>query len=195
MKEIEAEVFRKAKEKALLIEREAYERGFAQGEKDGLELGQKRSETIFRQLQLLFGEIVKQREDLYQAYTREMMQLAICLTRKILQQDLPLPEPLIHKTLQAAFHYVKEQRKVHLRLNPNDYEHLLARPELLPFAQEPNGTEGVKMVADPTITRGGCYLETSMGDIDATLESQLDQIASLIWEKAEKSGFLPGRLP
>ncbi len=193
MKEMEAKVLRKAREKALLIEREAYDRGFAQGEKDGFELGQKRAGTIFHQLQKLFSEIAKQREDLYQAYTREMLQLVFCLTRKILQQDLPLPEPVIHKTLQAAFRYVKEQRKVHLRLNPNDYEHLLARPELLPFAQEPNGAEGVKMVADPTITRGGCYLETSRGDIDATLESQLDQIASLIWEKVDKSG--PMRLP
>lgn len=195
LKEIEAEVLRKAKEKALLIEREAYDRGFAQGEKDGLELGQKRSETIFHQLQLLLGEMARQREDLYQAHTREMLQLVFCLTRKILQQDLPLPEPVIHKTLQVAFRYVKEQRKVHLHLNPSDYEYLIARPQLLPFAQEPDGAEGVKMIADPLITRGGCYLETSMGDIDATLESQLDQMASLIWEKVEKSGFHPTRLP
>jgi flagellar biosynthesis/type III secretory pathway protein FliH len=51
------------------------------------------------------------------------------------------------------------------------------------------------MVVDPAISRGGCYLETSLGAIDATLETQLDQIASLIWEKVEKAGLLATRLP
>jgi flagellar assembly protein FliH len=194
MKEIEAKAFRNAKEKALLIEKEAYEKGFAQGEKDGFELGQKSSETILHQLQKLFIEIGSRREDLYKKYEKELLQLVFCLTRRILQQDLPLPEDVITKTLQAAFHYVKEQKKVLLYLNPKDHEFLLSRPQSLPFAQETLESEGVKIIADSTITPGGCYLETSCGDIDATLESQLAQLFSLLWDKFEKTGFLSGRL-
>jgi flagellar assembly protein FliH len=195
MKEMEAKLLRTAKDKALLIEKEAYDQGFAQGERDGFDLGQKRSETIYHQLQKLFSEIANKGEDLYKTYAQEMLQLVFSITRKILQQDLPLPELVIQKTLDAAFQYVKEQKKVQLHLNSKDYEYLLARPELLPFTLENKDSGGVRMVVDPTITRGGCYLETSLGDIDATLESQLDQIASLIWEKVEKSGFPTMRLP
>ena len=49
MKEFEAKLLKQAKEKALFIEKESYERGFAQGEKDGLEMGGKRLEAILLQ--------------------------------------------------------------------------------------------------------------------------------------------------
>ena len=40
-------------------------------------------------------------------------------------------------------------------------------------------------MADPSLLRGGCLIETLFGDIDATLESQLDQITAGIWQKIE----------
>lgn len=184
LKEMEAKVLQQAKERILVLEKEAYEKGFAQGEKDGLELGQKRSEMMIGQLKNLLNEIERQRVDLYEKYRKEMVQLVLSISKKVLHREVSIHEDSIVSTLQEAFKYVVDQRKVIVHLNPVDYQFLLSHRERLPFFGEE--IRGIKLVEDPAITRGSSLLETSFGDIDATLENQFDQIASLIWQKIEQ---------
>lgn len=187
LKEIEAKVLQQAKERILVLEKEAYEKGFAQGEKHGLELGQKRIETMIHQLNNLLTEIEHQRVDLYKKYEKEMVQLVLSIAKKVLHREVNIQEDVITFTLREAFKYVVEQKKVVVHLNPVDYQYLLSHQDRLPFAAEE--MRGIKMIQDPAITRGSSLLETSFGDIDATIESQFDQIASLIWQKIEQSGL------
>ena len=183
LKEMEAKILKQARERILVLEKEAYEKGFAQGEKDGLELGQKRIETMIGQLNNLLKEIERQRTDLYERYRREMVQLVLSIAKKVIHHEVNIQEDTIVLTLQEAFKYVVDQKKVVVRLNPIDYQFLLSHRERLPFAGEK--MRGIEMVEDPTITRGSSLLETSFGAIDATVENQFDQIASLIWENID----------
>ena len=182
-KELEEKILKQARERALLIEREAYEKGFAQGEKDGLELGQKRLEAILDSFRKILEEMAQLRQNLYQKHESEMVQLVFVLTRKILRQDLPLPEGWVKETLKAAFQQVLDPRKFILHLNPKDHQYLLTHPEGLPFRQEGKDEGELKVLADPSITRGGCYLETPIDDIDATLENQIEVLISSVWRK------------
>ncbi len=180
----EEKVLKQAKERALLVEKEAYEKGFAQGEKDGLELGQKRFETVLDSFGKILEGMGRLHRDLYEEHEREMVQLIFALARKILRHDLPLPEGVIRETLRAAFQYVVEPRKISIHLNPKDHQDLLSRPDDLPWGRNEEA-KGMKILPDSSITRGGCFLETSFGEIDATLESQLDQILSMIESKVD----------
>lgn len=187
LKEIEAKVLQQAKERILVLEKEAYEKGFAQGEKNGLELGQKRIETMIHQLNNLLTEIERQRVDLYKNYEKEMVQLVLSIAKKVLHHEVNIQEDVVAFTLREAFKFVADQKKVVVHLNPVDYQYLLSHRDRLPFAGEE--MRGIKMIEDQAITRGSSLLETSFGDIDATIETQLDQIASLIWQKIEQSGL------
>ena len=186
-REMEEKILKQARDKALLIEREAYEKGFAQGEKDGLELGQKRLESILDSFRKILEEMARLRQNLYHSHESDMVRLVFALTRKILRQDLPLPEGWVRETVKAAFQQILGPRKVILRLNPKDHQYLLAHPEGLPF--HPGGEEEgeVRVIADPSITRGGCYLETPFDQIDATLETQAEILISSVWRKFEQS--------
>jgi flagellar assembly protein FliH len=192
MKEKEEKVLKQARDKGLLIEKEAYEKGFAQGEKDGLELAQKRFEPVLDSFRQILEGMDRLHRDLYKDHEREMVQLIFAITRKILRHDLPLPEAVIKETLRAAFQYVIEPRKIAIHLNPKDHQYLLSHPDDLPWGQNAE-MSGTKIVPDPSITRGGCFLETSFGDIDATLESQLDQIISMMGSKVDLPNPLPHR--
>lgn len=185
LKEVEARILREAKEKANLIEKEAYEKGFAQGERDGLEMGQKRIEAILHQFKNILLEIDQQRETLYHFYEKEMLQLVVSLSKKIIHHETSVNPEIILKTLQEAIQYLVDQKKVVIHLNPVDYQYLLTRSETSPLAL--GDQERVRVIEDPSITRGGCLLETPYGRIDATLESQFDEIVSLIWEERESS--------
>lgn len=183
MKEVEARILREVKERVNLIEKEAYEKGFAQGERDGLEMGQKRVEAILHQLKNIIHEIEQQREALYHLYEKEMLQLVFSLSKKIIHHEVSIQPEIILKTLQEALQYLVVQKKVTLHLNPVDYQYLSTHLEKSPL---PLGDQGkVKVMEDPSITRGGCLLETPYGKIDATLESQFEEIVSFIWKRRE----------
>jgi len=196
VRDLEEQLLKEAKEKALAAEKEAYEKGFSQGEKDGLELGFKRLEAHLQSFQKVLAEIQRFQKDFFQIHEKEMVQFLITLVRKILRQDIPQAEKVVAATLHEAFQYVEERQRVEIRLHPKDYEFLKDHPERLPFPLNEANPEGPKLVADPSLLRGGCLIETSFGSIDATVESQLDQITAGIWQKVEPdknkaSGFTP----
>jgi len=186
LKEIEAKIFQQAKEKILMLEKEGYEKGFAQGEKNGLELGQKRIETMIGQLQNVLKDIERQRSDLYKQCLKELVQLVLSIAKKVLHREVNIQEDTVVFTLQEALKHVLDQKKVLVLLNPVDYQFILSHRERLPFTVEE--MRGIQLVADPAISRGSSSLETPFGNVDATLENQFDQIASLIWQEIEKSG-------
>ncbi len=190
MKEKEEKILRQAREKALEIEKDAYEKGFAQGEKDGAELGRKRWETVFDSFRQLAAELGRIQQDLPRRYEREMVLLVFAIAKKILRLDLPLREETLLKTLQAALEYVVDPRNVIIHLHPKDHQHLITHPEGLPWGPKGGENHNIRFISDPTITRGGCFLETSFGEIDATLETQLEQILSQVG-----SSFAPPLTP
>lgn len=178
LKELEARVLKEAREKVLLIEKEAYEKGFEQGEKDGRELGMKRVEMVIHQLRNVFLEIERQRKGFQQAYESGMLTLVLGIGKRIFRQEILFCKEVIITVLREAFQYVTDRGKTVVRLNPGDYQYLSAHPGQVPFSLNEN--DGVKMIEDPSITRGGCLLETSFGEVDATFESQFDEMVSLV---------------
>lgn len=183
LKELEARALKEVREKSLLIEKEAYEKGFEQGEKDGRELGLKRLDVVIHQLKKALLEIERQQEGFRQSYESEMLRLMLCIGKRIFRQELLCHEEAILAVLREAFQYVTDRGKVLVRLNPVDYQYLLTHTGEVPFS--PDERDGVKMIEDPSITRGGCLLETSFGEVDATFESQFDEMIALIRHQGE----------
>jgi flagellar assembly protein FliH len=178
LKELEARALKEVRGRALLIEKEAYEKGFEQGEKDGRELGLKRLEVVIHQVKNVLLEIERQRKEFPQAYESEMLRLMLSLGKRIFRQELMSHEEVIIAVLREAFQYVTDHGKVLVRLNPADHQYLFAHPCQVPFSLDEK--DGVKMIEDPSITRGGCLLDTSFGEVDATFESQFDEMVSLV---------------
>ncbi len=187
--ELEKRLLQEAEQKAGLVEKAAYEKGFGRGERDGREAGRQRVEATRQELQSLLTALQGQKEETYEKLERELVALAFTLFRKILGQENPFPETVIRETLRSAFQEVRDQKEVCIRLNPKDCDPFrpgAVNPSGLPDEETPGGA---RIVADPSITRGGCILETSFGAVDATVETRFDILAALFWEKVKNSGF------
>jgi flagellar assembly protein FliH len=182
-KDLENRLFREAKEKALDAEKEAYEKGFAQGEKDGVELGCRRFEAHLQAFQKILEEVQRYQREFHRKHEQEMVKFLLTVVGKILHQEIPHAEEVITATLREAFQYVEERKKIRVHLHPKDYEFLTAHPDRLPFSLNGENPEGIRLVANSSLLRGGCLLETAFGDIDATIESQLDRVTTGIWQK------------
>jgi flagellar assembly protein FliH len=189
IQELEEKVLRELRGKAAQIEHEAYEKGFAQGEKDGLETGQKKLEVVLRQMGALLGEMDHHRETLYRQWEQGLVDFALAVIKRILRREAELGPGVIKDTLWAAFLQVEENRRTVLHLHPSDYRYLLAHPQRLPFVL--GDRERIKILEDDGLTVGGCLIETDYGVVDATVDGQFDYLVDRVLQKNERPAFPP----
>lgn len=167
-------------DKLALLEKEAYEKGFAQGEKDGLELGIAKAEKMTSNLEILLEEISQLRSKIGKQYEREIVALVHSIAKTIIQTQANFSESLVRDTILAALELTAEKSDITIKINPDDFEYVeKVRPEL--FSKQPN-LKALVITSDAAIGRGGCVLETPGGDVDARIETQLDKILQSLKE-------------
>ena len=170
-------------EKISGIEQEAYEKSFAQGEKDGFEFGEKKAIKVVKNIENLFNEMVSLKHDVLKQYEREIIDLIFAVTEKIVHHEVRSKESVIKNTIFEALELAVEKSKVVFNVNPEDYDYVeKLRPELF---NRNKGAKSIVVTSDPGVTRGGCYLETPYGNIDATIESKLEKIYQCLLESVE----------
>jgi len=157
-----------------LQEKEAYEKGFAQGEKDGLELGEAKASRLISNLEVLLDEIRQLKHTIGKQYEKEIVDLVYAIAKKIVHTHLNFNETAVRDTIGSALELTAEKRDIVLKINPEDFEYVeKIRPEL--FSKQPN-LKSLTVTPDAAVGRGGCLLETPTGDVDATIETQLERI-------------------
>jgi len=171
------------KENISSIEQEAYEKSFAQGEKDGFEFGEKKAIKVIENIENLFNEMVSLKHDVLRQYEKEIIDLIFAVAEKIVNHEVRSSESVIKNAIFEALELVVEKSKVVFNVNPDDYDYVeKLRPEL--FNQN-KGLKSIVVTSDPGVSRGGCYLETPYGNIDATIESKLEKIYQCLQESVE----------
>ncbi len=184
------DIVKEAQEKAALLEREAYEKGFAQGEKDGLDLGEKKALKVVENIENFFTEMSNLKKEILKQYERQILELIFSIAKKIIHHQIGSDEPARHRpakrdsgepggkavkdTIVMALHSAAEKSKIALRVNPEDCDYV---ERLKPgFFAKFKELKSIVVTSDPSITRGGCFLETPYGDVDARIETQLEMI-------------------
>jgi flagellar biosynthesis/type III secretory pathway protein FliH len=170
----EKDALKTVEEKTAVLEQEAYEKGFAQGEKDGFELGEKRAIKVTENIEKIFEGLKSLKLDMLKQYEKEILDLIFSIAEKVVHHQINSKEESVKDAIFKALNLVVEKSQVVFRVNPDDYDLVeKLRPEL--FSKH-NDLKSITVNSDPCISRGGCLLETVNGDVDATVETQLETI-------------------
>lgn len=156
------------------IEKAAYENGFRQGEKAGLELAERKAEVLMRRYTDAILEIGRLKPKLYQQAEREVVKLALEVAKKIVHREVLVDREIVQSLIKVALSHVAVKSAVTVHLHPADYGYVLEQREAAGRAEE--GDREVVLVADKTIDRGGCLVETECGDIDARIEEEFREV-------------------
>jgi len=155
------------------LERAAYERGLAEGEKRlAGQLLRQRAELIGLQngvlasLRQAVPQVVAQCES-------GLIELALEVARKLVS-GLPISLDMVETAVRAAIAQVEEKTEFDIFLNPEDLALLRQcySPVLLPAP----GNEAVQFHDSAEVSRGGCLVQTRFGAIDARRETKLELI-------------------
>jgi flagellar assembly protein FliH len=180
------DIMERSREKAAMLEREAYEKGFAQGEKDGLELGALKALKIVENIENLLDEIGRLRTDIVKRYENDILGLICSVAEKVVHHQVGLNGATIRETVIKAIQLATEKRSILLKINPEEFDYIdRLRPE---FFQRFNQLESMEVVSNPSVRRGGCFLETPFGDVDARVETQLEMIRQCLEEAYTGNG-------
>ena len=169
-----------ARKKADEIERDAYEKGFAQGQKDGYELGGKKLDKVLGSIEDILKELTEYKARFVKENETEMLALVRRIAESVVKGAVRVDSDVVQRNILAAFTLVSDPTEVTLRVSEEDLEHVKElRPE---FFDQIEGLNALTMEADPTVTRGGCILEAKSGNVDGRLETQLETIVSAMKE-------------
>ncbi|MDR2726133.1 MAG: HrpE/YscL family type III secretion apparatus protein [Candidatus Adiutrix sp.] len=163
-----SEVLAVAAARAEQMAREA-EEVYAERQKEGYEEGllAGKMEMAERMMdQIISGvEYVERQES-------TLVEAVIGALRKILG-DMGEEERAV-AVVRKALSYVRAQKKALLRLNPEDAE--TVNEKLGEILREYPGLGLVEVAADSRLAKGSCTLESELGVIDASLETQIEAI-------------------
>jgi flagellar assembly protein FliH len=169
-----------AKQKKEMLEQEGYTKGFAQGEKDGFELGEKKAEKVIENIENLFMELCRLKQDILNQSEKEILEIIFAIAKKVVHHQISFDEGIIKESVLKALQLAVEKSKIIFSVSPEDYDYVeRLRPELFSEFKE---LKSIIITSDPKISRGGCILETPHGDVDATIETQLERIYQFLEE-------------
>ncbi len=156
------------------LEREAFTKGYAQGERAGLEAGGKRAEAMLRRLAQTLEELSGLRDNMVRQTERELVQLAVAIARRILQREVSVDPELTAALAHIALERIGSATPATVRLHPDDFA--------IVSGGHPGAWIGrqVEVRPDPSIARGGCLLESEFGSIDASVDAQVNEIARAV---------------
>lgn len=161
------------------LERDAFAKGFAQGERAGEEAAGQRGEAMLHRITQTLGELTTVRAEMIRQTERQMVHLALAIARRILQREVSLDPDLLLAMARVALERLGDSARVTVRLHPEDYV-ATGAAKVSELA-----SSNVTIVSDSRLSRGGCAVESDMGLLDAGVDAQLLEVGrALIGEDA-----------
>jgi len=159
------------------LEREAYEKGFDQGQKDGLDIGERKARETWKQMVSLFEELDSLKARAFSESEQEIVQLSLAIARKIVKKEVSMDPDTVRRSVKSALEYLNDKSFMRVLIHPRDMKNL---EQYLPELAEEKKIERFELAEDNCVDPGGCILESGFGRINATIESQLDELETEI---------------
>lgn len=101
---------------------------------------------------------------------RELVRLALEIARKVVHREVTIDPEIVMTLARIGLSRAHNRVTASVRLHPDDLEYVNSHRRRL------NTTHAIDLVEDRSVTRGGCLIHTEMGDVDARIEQQFEEI-------------------
>ena len=162
------EIERKTQE----IERDAYARGFAQGEKDGLDYGQKSIQVVGSQIERLAQNMKSLPEKVLEDYRDWLIRTSIGVARQIVNREIRTEPGIVADLVRDLLEDARQQGALTVYLNPGDLELIEKKAGLALQADE----KQFILKADRDLERGGCRVESPIQLIEASVSGMFEKL-------------------
>ena len=148
----------------------AYQQGVAASETAAAQRAQARLDPVLASLSGILAELAGTRR-IFRAHAEaDTVTLAIAIARRILNRELATDPEAILGLVKAAFQKCDARETHRLRVSPQDADTIREHRAKLNFPP------ALEIVSDGALVRGSAIFETSRGDLEAGMDTQLGEI-------------------
>ena len=162
------------------LQRDAYDTGFEQGHQEGYNKGEAEVERLVDRMHRILEAVMQRREEILQDTESQIVELVILMARKVIKILSENQKNVILANTLAALKKVKNRGTVTLRVNLEDVK--LTTENVSEFIKHVENVQGITVLEDSSVEKGGCIVETDFGSIDARISSQLTELENKILE-------------
>lgn len=126
------------------------------------------------------SEISSLKSKMLQRSSDDMFRLVMAIAERVIRAEIAAHSEVILRTVQQAIQVAVSAEEFHIKVHPDDLHALQEHKPL--FIASLSGLSNIEFVPDPAITAGGCLLESPLGRVDATIETQLDEVGHCLSE-------------
>jgi flagellar assembly protein FliH len=119
-------------------------------------------------------DISRLRADLLRSSTGDMVRLVMAIAEQVIGAEIATRPEFILETLKDALHHCLKADEVQVRIHPDDLSVVTENRPL--FLAAVSGLKNIVFEAGPSVARGGCLVESHLGQVDASIESRLEDI-------------------
>ena len=151
-------------------DREAYQRGFTEGKSVGHEQATRELQAVLDQMGKSLASLSVMRTKIRAEAEGDLLKLAISIARRVLHRELTLDPESIEGLIRVALEKLQSRELCRVRVHPDQESAIRASLERFSNSQK------VELTADPSMQCGDVLFETAHGNLDASIEAQLQEI-------------------
>ena len=174
------------------IRQEAYNEGFAIGEKEGfhsttLKVRQEAEVALAAKvasLEQLMGHLFEPIAEQDTQIEKSLVDLVQHIAKQVIKRELAIDSTQIEQVMRDALKLLPlGVENVRLYVNPQDFAQVKALRE--------RHEETWRIVEDDTLLPGGCRVETEHSRIDASIESRVSQVMAKLFDQLHEQALHP----
>ncbi|MGL5253876.1 MAG: FliH/SctL family protein [Brevinema sp.] len=163
-----------ARKEADKLKKEAEAEGMDLGRTEGYETATNDIKLVIERLHSVVAETARERERILLHSEQQVINLVLTMVNKVVKKLAIEHKEVVIENTKAALSLLRGAMTLFIRVSPRDYN--LAASYKDEFIHLIEARADLKFIEDPTIEPGGVYIESDTGDIDATINTQLEEL-------------------
>ncbi len=151
-------------------EQAALRKGMEQGRAAASQEAAGQLKPVLERFAQTIAELSSERRRLRRDAETDLVKLAIAIARRVLRRELSADPDAMLGLVKAALEKLEGREVERVRVSPADAEAVRQHLERAHMSAR------FEVVAEPRLERGAAVFETSRGSLDASIETQLDEI-------------------
>mmetsp|Transcript_10554 Transcript_10554/g.5391 ORF Transcript_10554/g.5391 Transcript_10554/m.5391 type:complete len:318 (-) Transcript_10554:1016-1969(-) len=159
-------------------EAKGFEKGIQDGEEKGEEQTQKKGIKILNSLEESLRTADSTLDLLVERYEEPILCLIEQITKKVIMAQVEINDEIVKNMIMDALKTLVQPEQVALSVSLDDYEYIeMIKDE---FFENIGSLNNVSVRSDPSISRGGCKIETITASVSTDIDSRLEAVFEAI---------------
>jgi flagellar assembly protein FliH len=159
--------------------RQAVQRGYLEGEAAARTAFEEPAKAAHAELLQTIAELAQMRAVIQREAQADLLRLSMAIARRIVHRELLVSPDIMQSIVSVVLDKLDRQEVHRVRVHP------AMATRLDQDLKKLSGQRQIQVAPDPTLAPGGCIFETGRGNVDAGIDSQLNEIERGLADRLE----------